>query len=218
MRLRLRLLITFSVLLAAGAGTWCYLKRGELSCWRACGRVGAAETFGEAQAEIDWFETGPDRDFRLRELVARWGTGRQQFDFYLARHVGHPDSSELLRKTFSLGFGWHEERLPRWAHYWSWQTSQEPNEEIASIVRYLDLLLAADESKTITWREVLDLQAVFHLTGEPRLARRLTPDNWRNRYRDWRRRHPGELPRVSRPEEPFADWSGPVASDACEAS
>lgn len=206
MRLWLRLLITLFVVAGICVGTWCYLNGGRLACQWASYRVGAAHTFDEAQAAITWFESGPDHKAKLRELVRKWGTGNQRFDLYLARHVRHADSTEPLREAFSLEFGWHEERLPRWAHYWSWQTPQEPDREIASILDYLDLLVTADTSKTITWREVLDLQAIFYLTGEPRLAKRLDPENWRDRYRRWREDDRGQLPHVPRPSHPFPDW------------
>ncbi len=209
MPFRSRLLIVFLLLTCLGVGTWCYLEREELACLRASHRVAAARTFEEARAEIAWFETGPDPKTRLRHLVCRWGSGNPQFDLYLARYVHHPHSSEPLRKAFSLQFGWHEERLPRWAQYWSWQTSAEPDDQIASILSYLDLLAEAGPSRTITWREVLDLQAVFCLLGEPRLAHRLDPENWQTRYRPWRQLHRGDLPHVPRPERPFLEWHGP---------
>ena len=211
MRLWLRLLIPLVILAAVGLGTWCFLRRDDLAVQWASHRVGAAATFEDAQAEIAWFDSGPDHEARLRELVSRWGTGNARFDLYVARHVGSPESTESLRRTFSLGFGWHEERLPRWAHYWAWQTSEEPDREIASILAYLDLLHAADPSKTITWREVLDLQAIFHLGGEPQLAKRLSPDNWRPRYADWRERSGNHFPHVARPTAPFPDGTETIA-------
>ena len=216
MRLWLRLLVTLLVLAGIGLGAWCCLNRDELACCWASYRVGAAGTFEQAQAEIAWFETGPDHKIKLRELIRRWGTGDQQFDLYLALHVGHRDSSQTLRKAFSLGFGWHEERLPRWAHYWSWRMSQGSDEKITSILTYLDLLLAAESPKTITWREVLDLQAIFYLSGHPQLAKRLDPENWRNRYRQWRETHQGDLPHAPSPEKPFPDWQGPLPERIAE--
>jgi len=200
--------MTLLVLAAIGLGTWGYLVRNRLACQWATYRVGAADSFEEARTEIHRLETGPDRDTRLRELVRKWGTGNQQFDLYLARYVGSPDSSESLRKTFSLEFGWREQLLPRWAHYWRWRAAQEPDREIASILAHLDLLAAADSSKTITWREVLDLQAVFQLTGQPQLAKRLSPENWPDRYRSWKASC-GEIPHVPRSAKPFTDWQGP---------
>ena len=62
----------------------------------------------------------------------------------------------------------------------------------------------------ITWREVLDLQAIFQLTGQPRLALRLSPANWRQRLRTWQQDRPRPLPHVARPAAPFADWQGPM--------
>jgi len=210
MRLWLRLLITLFVGVGMCVGTWCYLRREGLACQWACYRVGRARTFEDARAKIAWFESGPDYKARLRELARSWASGNQRFDLYLARYVGHPDSSEALRKAFSRGFAWHEERLPRWAYYWSWQTNQEPDREIASILAYLDLVLKADPPKTITWREVLDLQAIFCLAGKPHLAKRLGPENWGERYRRWRKQCRGGLPHVARPSTPFPDWRGPA--------
>ncbi|MHC4402291.1 MAG: hypothetical protein ACYTG0_21710 [Planctomycetota bacterium] len=188
-----------------GAGAWCYMNRNALTClWRSY-RVGAAETFEEARTKIAWFESGRDCKRKLRALVDRWATGNRRFDFHVARYVRLPESSELMRKTFSLGFAWHEERLPDWAHYWSWQAAQEPDERIASIVSYLDVLLACRQPRAITWREVLDLQAVFQLTGRPRLAKRLDPENWPDRYRRWRDANPGAIAHVDRPVEPLPE-------------
>lgn len=209
MRLWLRLLITLVVLVGTVTSTWCYLNREDVTQHWACYRVGKAKTFDEARALIAGLENGPNHEAGLGKLVNGWGIGNQQFDLYLAQYVCHPGSSERLRKSFSLGFGWHQDRLPRWAHYWSWRTNLPPDEEIASIISYLDVLLRA-ESKTITWREVLDLQAVFHLTGQPDLAKRLSPETWRNRYRTWRERTPAELAHVPRPETPLPDWEGPA--------
>ena len=76
------------------------------------------------------------------------------------------------------------------------------DQQTASVVAYLDLA-AADPSRTITWREVLDVQALFKLTGRGELASELSPSNWRDRYRQWQRRRPAELPHAPRPKEPF---------------
>lgn len=208
MRPWLRILAVLLVLAVVGLGTWGYLSRNQLACQWASYRVGAAGSFEEARTVITRLEDGPDREARLRELVRKWGTGNHQFDLHLARYVGSPESSESLRKTFSLEFGWREDLLPRWAHYWSWRAAQEPDREIDSILAYLDLLIAAESPQTITWREVLDLQAIFQLTGQPRLAKRLSPDNWRDRYRSWLADRPAQLPHVPRPAKPFADWQG----------
>jgi len=218
MRLRLRILISLVALAGVGLGTWGYLNRGQFASRWACYRVGAAGSFADAQAEIAWFESAPNHKQKLRELVGRWGTGDQRFDLYVAQYVKEPKSPEATRKAFSLEFSWHEERLPRWAHYWSWRAAQEPNREIASIVAYLDVLQTAGPSKTITWREVLDLQAIFYLTGEPHLAKRLGPENWRERYRQWRTRHPDRLGPVGRPETPFEDWQGLLVQPVARAS
>ncbi len=217
-RVWLRLLITLLALAAAAGGIWCYLGRARLARQWAAYRVGKARTHDEAQARIAWFESGPDPQARLHELVEKWDTGNEQFDLYLAQYVASPESSEALRKEFSLQFAWHEERLPRWAHYWNWQAPQQPDQEIAAILAYLDLMVQAEPSKTITWRELLDLQAVFCLAGEPHLARRLDPENWRDRYRRWRKENQDELPHVARPGKAFPDHGGENSPRKVESS
>jgi hypothetical protein len=210
MRSWLRLLITLIVIAGIGIGAWTYVNRRPLARQWALYRVGAAPTLEAAIAEIAWFESGPDGERKLQSLAGKWGTGNAQFDLYLAEYVSKPQSPEALRRAFSLGLARHEERLRRWVHYWSWHTKQEPKREIASILSYLDLLAEAESSKTITWRQVLSLQAIFTLAGEPGLAKRLHPENWRDRYREWREESPGEFPGVPRPDRPFPDWQGPV--------
>ena len=210
MRLWLRVLLTLVVLAGIAIGGWWYLNRGRLSRQWACYRVGAAVSFEQAQAELAWFEKGPDRDVRLGELVGKWGTGNQRFDLYLARHVAHSTSSESLRESFSRQLGRRPELLRRWAHFWSYRLSLEPDREINSITAYFDALTAADRpEQTITWRQALNLQAVFQLTGQGQLALGLTPGNWRDRYGLWREHRPAEAPRIWRPASPFPDWRGP---------
>lgn len=205
MRPWLRILVMLVLLTGIGLGAWCYRNRNRLACQWASYRVGAARSFHGARAEIAWFETGPDRQTRLRHLVGKWGTGNRRFDLYLARYVTGRDSSELLRKTFSLELGWREELLPRWAHYWRWQAPREPDQEIASILDYLHVLISADPPKPVTWREVLQLQAIFQLSGQPELAKRLSPVNWPDRYRRWLQRSQGRLPHVPRPAKPLPE-------------
>jgi len=212
MRLWLRLSITLALLVGAGTGVWCYRHGQSIRCWRAHRAVGAATSFDDARAALAWFEAGPDRDARLRYLVDRWATGDLRFDFYLAEYVRHSDSTEPLRKAFSLGFGWHEDRLPRWAHYWCWRVG-EPDDAVDSLLRSLDLRLEAGKPTTLPWREVLNLQAFFQLAGEPRLARRLDPENWSDRYRRWRQNNPGGITPIARPGRPFPDWQASVTPD-----
>ncbi len=210
MRLFLRFLLLALLVLAAVAGGWIYLNWSALQRQWAVYEVGSSDSFSEAQARMLWFESPPHRAAKLRELVRKWGTGNQQFDFYLARHIQSAQSSEALRKRFSLEFGWRETLLPRWAHYWAWQTALPPEREIASIVSYLDKIVEADQQRPITWREVLELQAVFQLTGEIELARRLSPENWQKRYTRWRAKHAEAAVPVERPELPLPDWQGPT--------
>jgi hypothetical protein len=196
--------------LLAGAGAWCYLDSERLTRQWSIHRLGRAETLAQARAEIARLETGPERQAAVRDLVATWGTGSPQFDLYLAWYVGQPSSSELLRETFSLELAWREPLLARWAHYWSWRAQQEPDAEVSSIRAHLDMLVSGDPPDPIPWREVLNLQAVFALSGHARLAKRLQPDNWRQRYRDWRQAVQGAVPHIARPEAPFPDWPGPI--------
>jgi hypothetical protein len=197
-----RLLLAGLIVAAAAVGLWAYAYRRPLEQQLACYRVGSAETYELARRELAWFETGPDRDERLRRLVARWGTGNQRLDLYLARYVHDPAASEAYRQAFSLEMAWRPELIGRWAHYWSWQT-EDPADETASIRRYLNALVAAERPRAITWREVLDLQAVFHLTGQSSLALRLSPKNWPSRYRRWQHAVSSSDRQLARPTRPF---------------
>ncbi len=198
--MRTSLRTSVAVALTAGIvlGAWGYASRKQLARQLACYRVGAAESFELAQAEIAWFESSPDRKVRLEELVRKWGTGNRQFDLYLARHLGNAACTDSLRESFCAEMDRREELPARWAHYWTYRTPLEPDQQIVSILKYLDTLSTADGSKTITWREVLDLRAVFQLTGH-RPARGISPTNWREYYRVWQETRPAELPHVARP-------------------
>jgi hypothetical protein len=211
MRLWPRLLVALAVLAGSALAVGGYVSRERLTRqWRAY-QVGRAAGFSEACQRIAWFEAGPDRDARLRELVAKWGTGNPRFDFYLARYVSSPESSEALRKAFSLEFAWREGLLARWAQYWSWRAGEKPDRKIEEILAYVEMLDAARDSlKEVSWREILDLQAIFQLAGQARWAERLTPANWRDRYRQWRASRPATLPPLGKPAKPLPDWEGPI--------
>jgi len=187
--------------LAVGAG-WFANRRKLRRQWHLY-RVGTAESFEQARREIAWFETGTERQQRLVELTGKWGTGNRPFDLYLARYLHHAECSESLRETFSRELGRREPLLPRWAHYWSHRSPQEPDREIASVLRYFDVLATEEPSPPITWREVLNLQAVFYLTGSPRRATGLTPVNWHQHYRVWQETRAGQFPHVVRPQGPL---------------
>ena len=204
MRPWLRASIAGLLLLGIAVGACCYANRRKLAPQWHCYRVGAAESFQRAREEIAWFETGTDHTARLAELTRKWGTGNRQFDLYLAQHLHHADCSKPLRETFSQELGRREELLPRWAHYWSFRAPQEPDREIASILRSVDVLASEKPPPPITWREVLNLQAVFQLIGAPRHARDLSPTNWHEHYRRWQQTRASGLPRVTRPQQPFA--------------
>jgi hypothetical protein len=172
--------------------------------------VGAAISFEQAKREIGRLEKGPDQEAQIRDLVGKWGRDNRQFDLFLARYVDHADSSEALREAFSLELAWREGLLPKWAYFWSWKSGPEPDDRIASILEYLNVLMSAEPPRTLTWREVLDLQAIFQLAGQPELAARLKPESWRQRYRQWEARRDAEIPHIPRPGKPFPDWQGPV--------
>jgi len=208
MRCWLRVLVVAVLLAAVGLAGWCCVNRRQLARQWGCYRVAAAGSFRQAQAEIARFENAPDRHAQVAELVRKWGTGNQRFDLYLAAHVTHPASSETLREIFSEELDRRRRLAPRWAHYWSWRAPLEPDRQVASVVDYLDTLFRSDRPGTITWREVLDLRAVFHLTGQPQRGRGLSPTNWQDHYRVWQETRPAKLPHFTRPKKPFADWQG----------
>lgn len=211
MRLWIRILVAVVVLAVAVLAAVGYVHRQRLTGQWMAYRVGRAASFEEASRALSWFETGPDREARLRELVTRWGAGNLRFDYYLARYVASPESSEAMRKRFSLELAWREGLLSRWAHFWCWRAGEQPDRRVEEILAYVDMLHAAqDLSKQITWREILDLQAIMHLSGQPKWAERLTPDNWRERYQEWRRERSEGLLRVARPNQPLPDWEGPI--------
>ena len=83
----------------------------------------------------------------------------------------------------------------------------EFKEYLGQVASYLDDLAAsspnAQTPRPITWREVLELQAVFQLTGADSLAPRLSPENWLSRYTRWQKMRPEKLPHVARPKAPF---------------
>jgi hypothetical protein len=211
MRFWSRLLAAIVVLACAGLAVWGYLSRESLTRqWKAY-QVGRAAGNAEVCQAIAWFEAGPDQEARLRSLVAKWGTGNPRFDFFLARYVGSPESSESLRKAFSLEFAWRDGLLVRWAQYWIWRAGDRANERIDEILSYTELLDAAQQPlKEISWREILDLQAIFQIAAQPRLAERLTPANWHERFRQWRQSRPAAIPPVVKPTRPLPDWQGPI--------
>ena len=196
-----------ALVLAVAIGAWIGLHHGDIACQWACYRVGAAASTDEARRHIQWFETGPDRAARLRRLVEKWGTGNPRFDHHLAQYLTGPECSDQTREAFAAELGRREGLLKRWAHYWCWRAPQEPNELVASVVAYLDDLATVEPSRQLTWREVLDVQAVFCLAGDESAARRLTPSNWRARYRSWQRVRPAAFPHVARPGAPLPDHS-----------
>lgn len=185
MRLRVRFLILVVAVLVLAVGGWLYAYRQELVRQVALSRVSSAPDYEEARRALAWFEHEPDRQLKLRALVRKWGTGNEQFDRYLAQYVTDPASSDALREAFSLNLAWCDGHLSRWADYWSSRSGFDPEPRTRSLLAHLDLLLNTPSAPSLTWREILDLQALFIRTGQPHLALRLSPENWRDRYRQW---------------------------------
>ena len=200
--------ILLLILLVAGAAIWGFGYREKLARQWHCYRVATADSFADAQQELAWFEQEPPCDVRLRELVAKWGTGSAQFDWYLARHLADPRCSDALRQHFVEHLEGDKALADRWAHFWRYRAAMEPTRQVASVVTYLDTLYEADASHPITWRDVLDLQAVFYLLGE-RQGTGLSPTTWQEHYRVWRETRRKKDPPITRPAKPFADWQGP---------
>ncbi|HID74409.1 MAG TPA: hypothetical protein EYP56_00235 [Planctomycetaceae bacterium] len=207
MRLWARILLIV-VVLAVGASV---LYRGpKLARQWAAFQVGTAISFDQARRELARLERRPDAELQIDALVAKWGTGNPRYDLFLARYLSEPQCTGSLRARFSLELAWREGLLARWAHFWCWYSDSEPDRRIAQIAEYLTVLLDDPVRRPITWREVLELQAVFQLTGHPELAVRLKPDGWRRRFRRWQSACAGRLPHITRPEKPLPDWQGPL--------
>ena len=204
----LRALVLVAAVALASVGGWGYANRQMIAWQWASYQVGAATTFEQAREQLAWFEQGPDAPEKLRMLAGKWGTGNPQFDRYLAEYATARDSSMAVRRAFSEELARRPELLPRWAHFWCWQASLEPDRQIESILDYLDALAFSEEpvaDPRLTWRELLDLQAVFTLSGDVARAARVTPDNWREHYRVWTETQRTELGHVPRPAGPLPD-------------
>jgi hypothetical protein len=187
----MRRLLTVSILLGLlvliGWISWNWPRwQNELTCYR----VATAENFEAAAGHIAWFDSQPRgvpqsshaRQEKLRVLVARFGTGNERLDNYLMRYAYDARASEDFREVLSREFGWRPEVIGYWAELWKSRFG-DPDRERESIERYLDLLAAADPPRKLTWREVLDAQAILALTGRAERARRLTPENWQRRWK-----------------------------------
>ncbi|MBX7165322.1 MAG: hypothetical protein K1X74_03145 [Pirellulales bacterium] len=207
-RYLVRGILVLMVVFAAGGGLWAVGQRDVLDAQLRCYHLARAESFAEAQQQIAWFEAPPLPERKLRVLVTRWGTGNEQFDRYLADHVADAASTEALRQAFSLEFAWRPEQLERWAHYWRYRASLEPDEAVESVLSYLETMAAADPPRWITWRDVLDVQAVWQLAGHPELATRLTPENYRQRCARWIELGRPRPERLTRPDRPLPGESG----------
>jgi hypothetical protein len=214
-----RLALALVIIAAISAAAWWWLRpRFDVGGQLAAYRVGQMASYAEASKEIAAIERSDDA--ARRELVGGWGTGNDRFDYYLARYVAEPRSSEALREAFSRELSWRPALLARWAHFWSWQVKQPPADEVASIRGYLAALQQAEPPRKLSWREVLALQAVFVLTDQADAAHRLDPVNWRARLEEQEQgsafggqgsgKKEADVSSIVRPETPLPDWRGAV--------
>ncbi len=204
LRLLGKLLAAIAVGLLVFGGAWLYLQRDAVARLWACYRVSSATNYPQAKTELAWFADGPDRMDRLHALVTLWGTGNETFDRNLVIYLQDPECDDATREAFSLELAWRPDLLSRWAHCWCHMGKLDPDENIESIVSYIDTLAMADVPREITWRDVLDLQAAFELAGCPALAMRLSPENYLSRHADWERIGRPRAAHLQRPRHFFA--------------
>jgi hypothetical protein len=179
-----RFVLAASILLIVAAALWLYGRRDALSLQWDCYQVTSARSYEDLQQRIDLFQRESKGENRLAALVARWKTGNDAFDGYLARYLYDPQCSEALREAFSRELGWRKELIPAWGEHWR-ALKPDAEDRIDSLRRYLQALHAAEPPRELTWRDVLDFQAAVQLTGHGDLAHRLTPENWRERFERW---------------------------------
>lgn len=177
------ILLVLASVLSAGA-LWLFAQRDELRLQWDCHEVTAAADYPAFLERIAQFDQPPHDYQRLRALVSRWHAGNERFDGFLARYLFDAPCSEALREAFSRELSWRDGLLDAWAAQWRAQKAN-PEEQIASVRRYLDALDSADPPHALTWRDVLDIQGAMAYSGHPELARRLTPDNWHGRHQLW---------------------------------
>jgi hypothetical protein len=217
MRTWIRVSLSICILTGIIVGKWWYDHPDYVAGQWACHRIAAAASLEDAKVELEWFEPDEEegdeevqksvRDARLRILVENWGTGDPQFDLTLAQYVSDPTSSESLREAFSRYISRRRILQERWAHYWCYRSVLEPDEEIDSVIAYFDSLESTDSNSEgmVTWRQILNLQAVLYLYDKEQIDRELSPNNWRVPYRQWQRTRTPELPSIQRPTTPFPE-------------
>jgi hypothetical protein len=175
--------LSLAVLVAASAA-YLYLRRDELRLQWDSYQVTSSPDYATFQQRMAEFQQQAVTYAQLQALVSRWQTGNEPFDGYLARYLFDAPCNEAVREAFSRELSWRDGHVEAWGGAWQEQKG-DIKEQVESLRRYLDTLQAAVPSRAITWRDVLDIQAMFALSDQPTLAIRLTPDNWRERYQRW---------------------------------
>ncbi len=204
-----RLLYACALIAAVAAGVGAWHEREHLARQYQCYRVGAAATYPQAQALMLRFDTPQ----AVRSLVDKWGRGNPKFDVYLVRFAHEPSCPDAVRAALSRQVASSEPLAKRWAHLWRFRCEDPPQREYRQLAEYLTALLNSDEALPVTWRDVLDLQALFSDTGHWMLARGLTPQNWRQRFVEWQRLVGGQpaLWTLNRPGRPLPDGPDDLA-------
>lgn len=202
-------LLLFGLFLVVLVGVWMSYQHWEDARWRwTAYQLAESPSYAATKS---YFRQAQQAD-QLWSLVGQFGRGQPQFDFYLLHFAADPQCNDRFRKTLAFELGWRTDALQRWSHFHRWSSQQIPHEVYLELSNYLAAIAASDSERSITWRDVLDMQAMLAATGHADLAHQLTPENWLARYRTWVARggNNRHFWNVSRPAAPFHDWLGSV--------
>jgi hypothetical protein len=199
---------TIVAVAALAVGIGLYVWRDKLAAQWASYQVASAGSYRAAARRIGQFEAAPDRDKKIHALVDAWGRGDPRYDYYLARYIRSPDCGDGLRQAFSLEISSRPGLIQRWGHFWSWHSSAGPAADHSHLRGYFDALASVEPPRRLTWRDVLDLQALCARTGQGEVARRMKPDDWVAAYRRWIEAEAAWTTDAERPQAPFPDWEG----------
>lgn len=197
---------------------WAYAHRERIAWQWDCYRVGMAGSYAEARQVLADFEGETAPQEKLTTLVQKFGNGNQRFDLYLATYLSDPQCSPRLRQAFSLELAWRPQQLARWAHFWCYTGLEQPQERVQSLLEHLTVLSTEETPRSLSWSDVLELQAAFALTGHERLAMRLKPVNWHHRFEHWLATDGAASLRIAPAPQPFPDWQGPLPERSVRAA